>query len=206
MAAAGGVWRRIGGFGVRPPALNLLRYPQRGLALPLELAWPLLLAVLAGLALGSAWVAWQSWRLDHLLEQRGHLQADVQALERQKNLAAALQTRKQWQKNAEVRAQDWRARRDQLQHLQEVLGAQASALGVRVARWQGDRRQLVLQAWLPRAQDVPLLLSALTAAGPQGWTLQSLGDAAASGPHGGVDVVLQASWPSRVQDRTPAPS
>ena len=188
-----------------PSDLNLLRHPRRGLDLPGELARPLLWAVLVGALLGSAWLGWQSWRLAQLRVQRGQLQAQVQTLEWQKEQAAALQTRTQWIKSGEARAQDWQARRNQLQRLQQALGAQAHALGLRVARWQGDRRQLVLQAWLPRAQDVPVLLSALTAAGPPGWVVQSLADHATSGPHGGVDVVLQASWPSGTQDLTPAP-
>lgn len=205
MAAAGGLWCGIEGLGVTAHALNLLRYPRRGLALPGELGWPLLLGVLAGALLGSAWLGWQSWRVDRLQAQRGQLQADVKALDRKMAHAAALQTRSQGLKNGQARAQDWQTRRDQLQRLQQVLSAQASALGLRVARWQGDKRQLVLQAWLPRAQDVPALLLALSDVGPQGWTLQSLGDHVAAGRLAGVDVVLQANWPSGVQDRTPLP-
>lgn len=203
MATAGGLWRGIGGVAVNAPALNLLRHPRRGPAWPIEPWRPLALAVLAGALSGGAGVGWQHWRLAQLQTQHHQVQAEAQAWAAQQKAAAALRSQSQLRQAALARAQDWQARQAQWLRLQDVLQAQASALGLRVLRWQADGRQQQLQAWLPRAQDVPALTSALSAEGPQVWTLQSLAEHAHS-REGGVDVLLQAPWPLQAREKTKA--
>lgn len=199
MAAPGGLWGGARGDAVIEPALNLLRYPRRGLAWPVEQWRPLLLAWLLGAFLGGLWAAGRYWHLVQLRAQGSLLQAQVQSQLRQQSAAAALRAQAQLQQAVQTRAQDWRRQQEQGLRLHATLDEQAEALGLHVTRWQNDGRQLLLQGWLPRAQDVPALLSALSAAGPQGWTLQSLGTAATSrqgGREAGVEVALQALWPS----------
>lgn len=189
------------------PALNLLRHPRRGPAWPVEPWRPLALAVLAGALSGSAWVGWQHWRLAQLQTQRHQMQAEAQAWAAQQKAATAARSQSQLRQAAQTRAQDWQARQAQWLRLQDVLQGQASALGLRMLRWQADGRQQQLQAWLPRAQDVSALTLALIAAQPaaeaQTWTLQSL-SGHANPREGGVDVVLQAPWPPQGPEKAKA--
>lgn len=205
MVATGGLWCGIGGVAVTAPALNLLRYPRRG---PVwgTLQWrPLLVAGLLGALLGGFWAAGQHWRLAQLRAQVAQLQMQVQDRLRQQSVAAARRAQAQLQQAVQTRAQDWGQQQAQGLRLHAALDEQSHALGLRVMRWQNDGQQLLMQGWLPRAQDVPALLSALSAAGPPLWTLLSLASPAAPGQDGreaGVDVLLQAPWSAA---ESPAP-
>lgn len=156
----------------------------------------MLLAVSLGALLGGLGAAGQHWRLAQLRAQGAQLQAQVQSQLRQQSAAAALRSQALLQQALLARAQEWGALEEQSLRLHGVLGEQGETLGLRVTRWQNDGRQLQLHAWLPRAQDVPLLISSLSAAGRQAWALQSLGEHASppGSSLGGVDLVLQAPW------------
>lgn len=179
------------------PALNLLRYPRRGWVLPARQWRSLWLALGAGALFGAGGVAWLQGHLQQLQAQRNQWQAEVQALAEQQAAADASRAQRQLLQAVEARALEWQAKRAQLDKLNHTLGDQARSLGLRVQRWQADGRQLVLQGWLPRAQDVPALVSALSSAGPPGWALHSLGEPVTSSSGSGVDVLLQAPWPPR---------
>lgn len=167
------------------PPLNLLRYPRRARlsdAIPSRAA---VLALAAGILMGGCWGQWQQSQYEALLVQRSQLQAQTRAWRSQQTQA---RDRQQLLSRWAQRQHAWQAQRAQQMQLHAVLAAQADTAGLRVERWQGDGRQLVLQAWLPRADAVPGVLAALSRAWPPGWTLHSLGDRAGAG----VDVVLQA--------------
>lgn len=221
MAAAGGLWRGPGGVAVNPPALNLLRYPRRGPLEPQE--WrPTLLALVAGAAVGALWVLWQHWRLDQLQVQRGQLQTQAHTVAAERAADAARHAQALRQQALHLRAQDWRTQQALGLRLQATLGTQGQTLGLRVLRWHGDGRQMQLQAWLPRVQQVPVLVSALSAVGLGQWTVQSLDTPVAAAPQGreraaehegtagldavggGVLVLLQASWPQAAPEKKQA--
>lgn len=193
------------------PALNLLRYPRRGWLEP-QLGWPLLQALGVGAVLGAACVLGQHGWLDHLQNQRGQLQRQAHAVARQRATDAARHAQVQRLQAVHTRAQDWQTQQAMGLRLQAVLSAQGQALGLRVLRWQGDGRQMLLQAWLPRVQDVPALVAALSALGAGAWTVQSLSDGAAvatqrrekepgAGADGGVVVQLQAPWSPATREK-----
>ncbi|TXI71404.1 MAG: hypothetical protein E6Q49_09640 [Limnohabitans sp.] len=176
--------------------LNLLRHPRRVHALAAGARPAVLGAWLVGVLLGGVWGWSQQVQRDRLLDQRVQLQAQSSALREQQARQTAAQEKAQLQSKWGQRAQSWRAQRQHLMELHAALMTQAAETGLRVERWQGDGRQLVLQAWLPRADHVPAVLSGLSRSWATAWTLQSMGDRAGSG----VDVVLQAPWPAGIRD------
>ena len=190
------------------PALNLLRYPRRG---PLELTeWRRARqALLAGAVVGALWVLGQHWRLDHLQAQLGQLQNQAHAVATERAADAARHAQAQRQQALHARAQDWQTQQALGLRLQAAVSAQGQALGLRILRWHGDGRHMQLQGWLPRVQQVPVLVSALSDVGPGPWTVQSL-DASAEAPSalaaadGGVLVQLQASWPQAIPEKKQA--
>ena len=170
-------------------SLNLLRYPAR---MPWHApAWlrPVLEGVLAGVLAGAVWAhgAWQ--QRDALLKLREQLQAQWQDLTRQQAKTLAQQAQVRLHQAVLDRAQEWQSQRRSMLQLHAVLAAQADT-GLRVERWQFDGHSLVLQAWLPAAERVPQLMAALSAAWPQAWVLQELGQA--TGSQAGVALSLQA--------------
>ncbi len=176
--------------------LNLLRYPRR--TLPFELA-PLravALALGAGILMGGTWGMWQQTQHEALLAQRAQLQAQSRVWRSQQ---ATERDRQRLLSSWDQRAQSWQAQREQQMQLHAALLAQAATAAMRVERWQGDGRKLLLQAWLPRADAVPMLLSELSQAWPAGWTLQSMSDR----PGAGVEVVLQAGPLAAAHDSGP---
>lgn len=193
------------------PALNLLRYPRRGW-LESQLWWPLLQALGVGAVLGAACALGQHGWLDHLQTQRGQLQSQAHAVARQRAADAARQAQVQRLQAVHTRAQDWQTQQAMVLRLQAALSAQGQALGLRVLRWQGDGRQMLLQAWLPRVQDVPALVAGLSVLGAGPWTVQSLSDGttvapqrrekeASAGAAGGVLVQLQAPWAPATREK-----
>lgn len=211
MAAIGGLRCRPGAFAVNAPALNLLRYPRRGWLEP-QLWWPLLQALGVGAVLGAACALGQHGWLDHLQTQRGQLQSQAHTVARQRAADAARQAQVQRLLAVHARAQDWQTQQAMGLRLQAALSAQGQALGLRVLRWQGDGRQILLQAWLPRVQDVPALVAGLSALGAGPWTVQSLSDGttvapqrrekeASAGAAGGVLVQLQAPWAPATREK-----
>lgn len=203
MATLGGLRCGIGCLAVNAPALNLLRYPRRGA--PMQIApWrPLALALLAGALMGAVWAGWQHWRLAQMRSLRHQMLAETQAWATQQKAAAAARDQGELQQAALTRARDWQTRQEQWLDLQDALQDQAHVLGLRVLRWQADGRQQQLQAWLPRVQDVPALISVLSAAGAQAWTLSQLAEPPRRS-EGGVDVVLQAPWSPPGPEKTKA--
>ena len=169
--------------------LNLLRHPRRSLVFEPAHLRAVLLALGAGAVMGCAWGMWQQMQHEALLAQRSRLQVESRVWRSQQALQSTERDRQRLLTSWGQRAQSWQRQREQRMQLHEALLAQAASTGLRVERWQGDARQLVLQAWLPRADDVPEVLSGLSQAWPTGWTLQSIGDRAGAG----VDVVLQAA-------------
>lgn len=200
MEALGGLRRCVGGLAVKSASLNLLRHPRRWHRLESEQTRAALLAFLAGLLVGCAGLVCLQWRHAQLLDQRAQLQMQSQALTRQQAQHTAAKERSRLQTQWHTRARAWQAQRALLRQLHAALAAQADSTGLRLLRWQGDGNKLVLQAWLPRAETVPQLLSQLSAAARPGWTLQSL----AERPDAGVDLVLEAPWLSGAQDHKPA--
>ena len=186
-------------------ALNLLRYPRRGPPEPQEW-WPALLALVAGVVVGALWVLWQHWHLEQLDLQREQLQTQVHAVATERAAAAARHAQAQRQQALHARAQAWQTQQALGLRLQTTLSAQGQALGLRVLRWQGDGRHMQLQAWLPRVQQVPVLVSALSTLGQRPWTVQSLDAPAAAAPgldatEGGVLVLLQVPWPQATSEK-----
>lgn len=173
-------------------SLNLLRFPRRVHVLDPGQVRAGLMAAVAGILVGCAWGLWQQMQQDQLLAQRAQWQAQSLALGRQKDQQVIAQDKARVQLQWGQRAQAWQLQRQQLMRLHAVLAQQAADTGLRVERWQGDGRKLVLQAWLPHADSVPGVLAGLSSVWPPGWTLQSMG--ARSGA--GVNVVLQAAWPA----------
>lgn len=186
------------------PALNLLRYPRRGAALQIGPWRPLVLTLLAGTLSGAVWVGWQHWRLAQMQSLRQRVLAETAAWAAQQKAAAAVRDQSELQRAVVARAGDWQMRQAQWLHLQDALQDQAHVLRLRVLRWQADDRQLQLQAWLPRVQDIPALTSALSAAvGAQAWSLNNLAEHP-NRSEGGVDVLLQAPWPPQGPEKTKA--
>lgn len=173
-------------------SLNLLRFPRRVHALDPGQVRAGLMASVAGILMGCAWGLWQQMQQDQLLVQRAQWQTQSRDLERQKDQQAIVQEKARLQLKWGQRAQSWQLQRQQLMRLHAALAQQAADTGLRVERWQGDGRKLVLQAWLPHADSVPVVLTGLSSAWPAGWALQSMGVRSGAG----VDVVLQATWPA----------
>lgn len=173
-------------------SLNLLRYPRRLPVLDAALWWPAASAWLVGALLGGAWGGWQHMQHEALIASHARLQTQLQALAAQQAEATARQTRARLHRALLDRAQAWQTRRERVLQLHAVLTEQARDAGLRVERWHSDGHKLVLQGWLPRAQEVPRVVASLSAAWPQGWTLQSLGERV--GPAAGVDMVIEAPW------------
>jgi hypothetical protein len=173
------------------PALNLLRYPRRTVWVNKPVVLQLLFGILAGVLCVSAWGLWGQSRYSHGLQLREQLQASarVQAQARTEALAFAEYARLQQQ--ARQRVEDWRVRREQLQRLHALLSQENREIGLRLQRWQGDGQRIQLQAWLPRAEDLPGLQARLSVIGPQTWVLHSLGHATGAG----LQLVLESSWP-----------
>ena len=184
--------------------LNLLRHPRQGLALSPAVLRSCLVAGLIGVLAGGLWSGWQHLRLAQRHEQRTQLQARWQAHSQQQADASTQRERAGLRRQWLERAADWRGRREQLSQLHRALQALADDPGLRVERWQGDGRRLVLQAWLPRPEQVPTLMAGLSAAGPLGWQLHSLADHSSVGGEAGIDVVLEAPWPAASQGGGPS--
>lgn len=134
------------------------------------------------------------------MQTRGHLQTQTRAWREQQTLERAQAEKARLRSAWMQRAQAWQGQRQRLAQLHAAFDALAPETGLRVERWQGDGRKLLLQARLPGVSSVPAVLSGLSGAWGPGWTLHSLGDRA----DGGVDVVLQAPWPADAVE--PAPS
>ena len=154
---------------------------------------PALLALLAGVALAAAWVAWQLQRQEELLAQRGPLQARLQEQTRQQAQARQAEALTRAQTRMQERAQAWQVQRQQLMRLHAELSTQAEQGGLRLQRWQGDGRKLTLQLWFPRPELAPALVSRLSQASAQAWALQSLAERPDAA---GVEAVLEAPWPA----------
>ena len=137
---------------------------------------PALWALLAGVAVAAAWVAWQLQRQEQLLAQRGPLQARLEEQARQQVQARQADTLARVQSRMQERAQTWQAQRQHLMRLHAELSALAEHNGLRLQRWQGDGRKLTLQLWLPRPEQAPALVSRLSQASAQAWALQSLAE------------------------------
>ena len=150
-------------------------------------------ALLAGVVVATAVVAWQLQRQDQLLAQRGPLQARLQEQARQQTQARQAEVLARLHSRMLERQQAWQLQRQQLMHLHAELSSEAERTGLRLQRWQGDGRKLLLQLWLPRAELAPALVTRLSRSSQQAWTLQSL----AHRPEAtGVEAVLEAPWPS----------
>ena len=184
--------------------LNLLRYPRQRLVLSPALLRACLVAGLIGVLAGGLWIGWQHLRLVQRHEQLTQLQARWQARSQQQADVSAQRERAGLRRQWLERATDWRDRREQLSHLHRALQALADGPGLRVERWQGDGRRLVLQAWLPGSEQVPTLMAGLSAAGPLSWQLHSLADHSSVGGEAGIDVVLEAPWPAASQGGGPS--
>lgn len=192
MATAGGLRRRAGGPVLNPPPLNLLRYPSRLPGVDAGLRRQALWALLAGALAGSGLLAWQTHRHAQLQAERERLQTQVHMQLRQQTERRQAWVRAQSQARLLERAQAWQAQRQQFLQLHAQLQQQAREDGLRLQRWQADGHKLTLQLWLPHPERVPVLVSALSHASPQPWTLQSM---AGPGDASGVEVVLEAAWP-----------
>ncbi len=173
--------------------LNLLRYPQPARVLDASLVWSALWAGLAGVLMAGGGVVWLHRQHDALHNLRRQLQSQSQALTQQQATAAAEKARSQLQAQLAGRARAWQQQGQDLDRLQATLTALAETPGLRLERWHGDGRRLLLQGSLPAADGVPLVLSGLSDTWAPGWGLQSL--AKRTGPVPGIDVVFEAPWP-----------
>ena len=178
--------------------LNLLRYPRRMPSASPVLLKHALVCGLLGAVVGAAVVAWLQHRQAQLHEQRQQLQMQAQALAKQRAEDTAQLERTRVQEQGGVRARAWGAQRAHLARVNAALTALADEAGLRLTRWQGDGRKLVLQGSLPQVQDLPLVLSRLSDAWPVAWTLHSLGDRQPAGT--GVEWVIEAPWPQASAD------
>lgn len=185
-------------------SLNLLRHPGRRLVPEYTLVRSLVLAGWVGALAGGLWSGWRHVQLSQLQEQRAQLQIRREAQIRQQADLAADHERATLHRQLLERASDWQARREQLLRLHRTLNALADDPGLRVERWQGDGRRLVLQARLSRPASVPQLMAGLSATWPSDWRLQSLGDRGSAKGDAGVDVTLEASWPGTSQGNGPS--
>lgn len=174
-------------------ALNLLRHPgspalqTSASARSRRLA---LLALLGGLLAGGVWAGWQYLRQHQLQQQQVRLQAQLQARALQSAPQALPQP--ELMQTWEQRAQVWQVRRRQLSQLHDALNVQARQSDLRLQRWQGDARQLVLHAVLRSPDDLPALMAALKTAWPADWALDKLAVREPADSAQAVDVVLQA--------------
>lgn len=178
------------------PALNLLRCPRR-----VPEVWGRagfwLVGALTGLGLAGLWQQWQTHQLQTLQLRHAALKEAV----RIQNAAKAEQA--QQQQTAQIalrmteRARDWQHRREQILHVHRALQAEVHASQGRVERWHMDAQRLSVQLWLSRADLLPPRTAALTQAGPALWTVGGLAGRAG----GGVDVVLESTWPSMPSDK-----
>ena len=150
-------------------------------------------ALLAGGVVAAAGVGWQLQRQEQLLAQRGPLQTRLQEQARQQALARQAEALARLQDRMLARAQSWQVQRQQLMRLHAELSSEAEHTGLRLQRWQGDGRKLTLQLWLPGPELAPALVSRLSQAWPQAWTLHSLAQRPGAG---GVEAVLEAPWPA----------
>ena len=178
--------------------LNLLRYPRRLPSASPALLKHALVYGLLGAVVGAAVVAWGQHRQAQLHERRQQLQAQAQTLSQQRAEDTAQLERVRVQEQAGVRARVWGAQRAHLARVHAALTALADDAGLRLTRWQGDGRKLVLQGSLPQAQDLPWVLSRLSDAWPLAWTLHSLGERQPAGT--GVEWVIEAPWPQASAD------
>lgn len=157
---------------------------------------PALWALLTGVAVAAAWVAWQMQRQEQLLAERGPLQARLQEQARQQAQARQAEALARVQTRMQERAQAWQVQRQQLMRLHNEFSALAEHSGLRLQRWQGDGRKLTLQLWLPRPELAPALVSRLSQASSQAsrqaWALHSLAERPDAA---GVEAVLEAPWP-----------
>ena len=136
------------------------------------------------------------------MQARGHLQTQTRAWREQQTLERAQAEKARLRSAWMQRAQAWQGQRQRLAQLHAALNALTAETGLRMERWQGDGRKLLLQAWLPEADSVPMVLSGLSGVWGQGWTLQSMGDRTG----GGVALVLQTAWlTDSVDDAQPKP-
>ena len=182
--------------------LNLLRYPRRVHPLAPRQLRDLLWAGVAGALIGGLWCIWLDTEKEQLQQERTHLQAQATAWREQQSRERALEQKAKLQWAWTQRAQAWQGQRQKLARLHGALDTLALETGLRAERWQGDGRKLLLQAWLPEAASVPMVLSGLSGAWEQGWTLQSMGDRTG----GGVALVLQSAWlTDSVDDAQPKP-
>lgn len=174
-------------------ALNLLRHPggQQGALWPL--ARRVLTALAFGAILGALWSAWLHGRVQVLRERQQGLQQRWQQLSGQQAQAVLAAKHADLARQWAQRDQAWRLRSERLLDWQAALQVQAAETGLRARRWQGDARQLTLQAVLPSPDGVTSLLSALRSAGAQDWRLQSLSQPEAAGRAAPMlEVTLQA--------------
>lgn len=178
--------------------LNLLRCPRPARVLDAALVRPALLAGLAGVLMAGGAVVWLHMRQAQLQGLRQQLQTQLQARARQQAGEAAAKARDRLQAQLVARAQAWQGQHQHMERLHTALTDLAEAPGLRLERWHGDGRRLVLQGGLPAAGSVPQVLSRLSEAGPPGWGLQSLGERA--GAKAGIDVVFEAPWPVVAHD------
>lgn len=178
---------------MNPPPLNLLRYPSRIPRVDAGLRRQALGALLVGALAGSGLLVWQTQRHAQLQAERERTQARVQMQLRQQAERRQALTLAQSQARLVERAQAWQAQRQQFLQLHAQLQQQAREGGLRLQRWQADGHKLTLQLWLPHPERVPVLVSALSHASPQPWTLQSM---AGPGDAAGLEVVLEAAWPA----------
>ncbi len=178
---------------MNPPPLNLLRYPSRIPRFDAGLRRQALGALLVGALAGSGLLVWQNQRHAQLQAERERTQARVQMQLRQQAERRQALTLAQSQARLIERAQAWQAQRQQFLQLHAQLQQQAREGGLRLQRWQADGHKLTLQLWLPHPERVPVLVSALSHASPQPWTLQSM---AGPGDAAGLEVVLEAAWPA----------
>ena len=181
------------------PALNLLRYPRRQALVGTPVLVRVLAGALAGGLCASAWGLWSQMRYSQELQRRDQLHTSTRAQARAQAEASARAQQHRLQQQAHQRAEDGRARREQMQRLHALLLQERHTTGLHLQRWQGDGQRLQLQAWLPRAEDLPGLQARLSAAGPQVWTLHSLGRSTDRG----LQLVLESSWPALA---APAPA
>lgn len=166
------------------PALNLLRYPQS--ASPMR--WTGAVWALVGALCACGWGLWQQAQLAQVQQQRQQLEQQLQAQATARALAASQAQHGRVQEAERWRAAQWQVQRERLQSVHAQLALAQRELGLRLQRWQGDAKQLQLQAWLPGVQALPELQSRLSGAWPTAWTLESLAGAA----DGGVQLVLTA--------------
>lgn len=177
------------------PALNLLRHPRR---LPQmhspQLSWAAV-GLLAGMLAAAGWRWWCEVQQPSWLQQSQELRARLARQAHEQTAAAALAKQQRLTQQLEQRRQEWQSAVQQQRGLHALLTELAVDSGLRLQRWQGDGQRMQLQGWLPDAQALASLQNRLSQSGTHTWTWQSL----VSEPGGGVQWVLEASAPHRMQ-------